>query len=228
MATAAPAVSKKEEGILLRTQAAALDKEIVQLTSKLATAQAALDRLESRRRELAEAAADGKPQASTADLHAKIADAKMPIEVLQNRLSEKQAARNQVGATLDVLEREIQAEKYEASRRAHVDALTKKAPEVAAEITAALSALITTKLSAYDAIRRQLGDIVNAGILPNLQPAPGLDGELAAQARIALAAMQSELFDGAVLRAERKLLREGYEPLPDPELVIRPMRPPRN
>jgi flagellar biosynthesis chaperone FliJ len=218
--------NKSEQAAALRAEAATLEKELSRLRADLEPAQRKLGELQDRQKQLERDSARGqqaKPDVISANL-AQIAVAQNPVNGLTAAVTEKQSKLDMLRASLEALEREILAEKDEAQQRARVDAIIKQGRE--AEITPAAIALIEL-LTRREGIRQQLGAIINAGTLPNLRPAPGLPGELAAQARAALAEMDQELNDGAVLRAIRHFTRQGYEELGTPELKLHPLRPPR-
>jgi len=228
MATMAPAVtSKSEQATALRAEAAVLEKELSKLRADLAPAQRKLGELQDRRKKMEQDAAHGQqPKPGTiASLLTEIAEAQLPVDGLTLVVAEKQARLDTVRTTLEALNRDMAMEEQRAAQQARLDAVVKQGAESARELTAAVTECIT-KLNAYEAIRRQLGDFVDAGTLPNLRPAQGDDGQRAIQARAALAAMHSELFDGAVLRVVRSMRREGWTE-GDPVIVLAPMLPPK-
>lgn len=223
MATGIAAVtSKSEQADQLREQAQALSKEVAQLTAKLAAGQQTLAALQDKRRELAEAAADGKPQKHTsAEIHAQIAEATLPVEVLQNRLAEKRARLHAVRGELDQFNRDIAIEAQQAARRERFDALKKQGGEAAARITATLRVLVEKDLVELDGVRDALlNEFVGGRFSDAINP------EVTA-ARGVIHALEGAFFDGSRLGITRALLKQGWTERGDLKLTIENLTPPQ-
>lgn len=227
MSTAtAPASSKTEEASRLRADVASLTKEVTQLGEKLALAQRTLGALHEKRRELGEAIADGKPQKSTsAEIHAKILEAELPVSALQNRLTEKQHALDGARTALENLSREIALEEHRTARQTRFDALKVQGGYVAARIAEKLRALLEEDLPAFDAVRdTPVREFINVNGLLNTEIAGTPE---TSAARALLRELKASFFDGPYLRHERALLRVGWEPHGDLVFQVKNLRPPK-
>jgi len=218
MATA-PAVvtTKQQETESLRTTIRTSSEELRQLRQKLAVASSALATLQEKRHQFAEAAADGKPESSVkvAALHNSIAEAELPVGIMQQRVTQKEGEIERTRAELETLNRAISVEAQQAARRARFDALAKQGREITAQISAGLRALLETDLPALETVRETL-----------TREFAGNPGEFSVGARELIAGFHQQLQDGPFLRHERKLLREGWTAC-GLELTLRTLRPPR-
>jgi chromosome segregation ATPase len=225
MATAPPITSKSEQANRLRTESAALTKELAQAKEKLEISQHALAALQDKRRKLTEDVARGQ-QLKTgviAALHAEIAEAQIPSEGLTALVNEKQARLDQVRSTLQTLESELAHEAQQAARQSRFASLRAQGGEVSARIAEKLRGLIEDDLPALDQVRDSLtSEFVNTGRL-NAQM---IDPEVTA-ARQFIRHLEGHFFDGSFLRAERALLRQGWTVRGDIELRIKNLKPPR-
>jgi hypothetical protein len=216
MATGTVAATDKEaRAVELRDEIQEIAGDLRQLHKKLADAAGALAVLETRRDELAQEIADGKHQkgAALATLHTDIATAKMPVEVLQKRVSEKESALAGVRDSLAGLEREISIEAQRAARIEEVRTLAAKGMRCAQGINTELGKIIVA-LAEYDELYRSFRQFM------------GADPELTGIAREVLAGMQNAWLDGSFLREERRLRREGYTD-GDLEFTVKSLRAPR-
>jgi chromosome segregation ATPase len=175
--------------------------------------------LESKRDALAQELADGKPQQKSsvfAELHAAIATAKLPVEVLQKRISDKEAVLASTRDSLASLERDISIETQKAARIEEVKALAAKGAGITARINEML-AQFEQELAALSEVRKSLSPFTFA-----VAESP----ELAGMARAAIHATGQEAFmDGSFLAAERRLLREGWTVRGDISLTVQNLRP---
>jgi chorismate mutase len=204
---------RQERASEIRIQVVTLGQELAKLREKLDIAQRSLAPLKSKRDALAEELADGKPHKSTvgAEIHAAIATANIPVEVLQKRVSEKEVALDSARDSLASLEREISIEANLAARIGEVKALAGKGAGIAARINEMLAQL-EQELAALGEVRKGLAPFTFAG-------AESL--ELAGLARAAIHATGQEAFmDGSFLASERRLLREGWTVRGDISLTV--------
>jgi DNA repair exonuclease SbcCD ATPase subunit len=226
MATAPSITTKSEQASRLRAKVSSFTTEIEQLQQKLETARRELDRYQSKRDELAEAIADGKPQRSTsAELHAKIVKAQLPVEALQKRLAEKQSALDHTRTALETLNHEIALEERLAARQARFDALAKQGGYVAMRIAEKLRALLEEDLPAFDAVRDALTrEFINVNGQLNAEIAGSPEASLA---RAVMHELEASFQDGPYLKIERQLLRQGWEPRGDLVFQIKNLRAPK-
>jgi chromosome segregation ATPase len=175
MATATTITSKAEHASQLRTESAALTKELEQLKEKLEISRRALTVLQEKRQKLTEDAAHGqqpKPGAISA-LLAEIAEAQIPFEGLTALVNGKQAALEQMRGTLQTLESELARESQQAARQARFNSLQAKGGEVTARISEKLRSLIEVDLVEFDAVRDALTlEFINVGRLNAEQTDP--------------------------------------------------------
>jgi hypothetical protein len=226
MSTSAQAViSKNDQATQLREQSRRLAAELVDLRAKFAHASGALTVLEEKRRVIAEEIADGKAQKSgSADIHAKIADAKLPVEVLQKRVSEKESALNQTRSALETIEYELKIQAQQVARKARFDMLATDLEEAAARIGGILHALVAVDLPAFDGARQALtAEFISQ---PGADPA-NAEGR---EARELIHRVEAGFRDGSYLKVERELLRAGFVDAGETGLsfLVKTLRPPRN
>jgi chromosome segregation ATPase len=223
MATTATITDKAARASQLRSEAHALTGEIQQLKKKLAEASGALAVLETKRDELAQEIADGKSQkpGALAALHADIATARMPVEVLQKRVSQTQTALDQTRSALESLDREIALDAQRAARQARFDELGQQGRKIATRIGEHLRALLQEDLPAFDAVRDALlHEFVGGRFGADVGPEANV-------ARALIHDFEGSLRDGPFLRIERKLLREGWQPRGDLVFEIKNLQPPK-
>lgn len=207
--------SKSERASQLRAEIAALTKDVSQLQPKFEAAQRNLGALQDRRRELAES---GKPGG---ELHLKIADAEAQVEALRAPVTQKQGALESARASLETVTREIRFDEEKAVRLARLESLGKQGHAAVARINESIRRLLQEEFVAYDAVRDALlNEFIGGATSTAVGPEPNA-------ARALLHEFQGVLMDGAFLRVERALRRDGWEPRGDVELTIANLRPPR-
>jgi chromosome segregation ATPase len=220
-ATAPVVTSKSERASELRTEVQSLTGELQQLRKKLAETAGNLALLEDRRRVMAEEIADGKPQkSSSAEIHAKIDEAQLPVGVLQKRVNEKQVALDTVRANLETLNREIAIEAQAAARRARFQELEKEINEAAVLIGENIRALVEDDLPRFDAAR----DALTTEFVGQFAEVTGPEGRAA---RELIHRLEAGWRDGSFLRTSRKLLRAGWQERGDIVFEIKNLRPPK-
>jgi predicted nucleic acid-binding Zn-ribbon protein len=207
----------------LRAESRTLNQELTELWRKLAEASGVLAVLEAKRDALAQEIADGRQQKPgvLAGLHADIATAKMPVEVLQKRVSQTQTALDQTRSALESLHREIALEAQRAARQARFEELEQQGRKIAARIGEHLRALLQEDLPAFDAVRDALlrefvGGRFGADVGPEANVTRALIHEL-----------EGSLRDGPFLCVERKLLRDGWRARGDIVLEVKNLCPPQ-
>ncbi len=226
MATTAPAItSKSEQATQLRASVQVFTREIQQLEKQLAEKSGVIAQLEEKKRVLAEAAANGKQSkpGAIATIHAEIAEAQAPVEVLQKRLSEKQGALDTAQTALESLDREIVAEARQAAFQARFSELKQELTVSAAVICEKVRSLVEEDLPRFDFARDAMTREIVGGQFAEMTTAEGHE------ARALIHASMQSWMDGSRLAVTRRLLQEQpeWKERGDIEIIISNLLPPK-
>lgn len=230
MSTAtAPITDKATRATQLRSEAAALTREVTELKEKLEIAQRTLGVLQEKRQKFTEDAGRGRTlkPGEIAALNVAIDEAMIPVEGLTNAVKSKEAALDTVRDSLATLDYELGIESQRGARQARFDALEKQGIEAAARIAEKLRALIQDDLPTFDVVRTALNtEFVDAGGMLN---GGMLTGE-AIPARELIHSLEAGFRDGSYLKVEREMLRAGFIDAGETGLsfLVKTLRAPRS